>query len=94
MIKSFLYSFIIAAVFITALISGESIFFTNAKEDSNNEVAQIKNGSVSLASEESSSDSDTEDYTLLLGKDGSVVNSSQIVVTQTIYDSNNYSYQY
>ncbi len=100
MIKSFIFSIIISAVFVAGLIGGQSLLSTDAKEG-DAEFALIKSGTVSLASDESNSESKSEAYPLLLGKDGTIIDarpeasvSAQTKVSIQIVDPDNYSYQY
>ena len=91
MIKSFILSFVIGITFVALLISGEQVFARKSSQESAN-LTLMNNGKVVFASEEDSYD--TESNRLLLGKDGTVLDTSQTGVDLQIVDPDNYSYKY
>ena len=94
MIKSFVFSFLIAAGFLSLVVATEGFVLADDKAsvEEGQEFALIKDESITLASEEGE-ENDSSDYTLLLGKDGSVADTATTTVDITITDPN-YSYEY
>lgn len=92
MIKSFVFSFLIAASFLSLVVMTEEYVLADDKTavQEGQEFALIKGDSVSLASE---GGEETSDYPLLLGKDGTVADTAVTTVDITITDPN-YSYEY
>jgi hypothetical protein len=91
MIKSFIFSLLIAIVSVAVIIGGEKVISKKDDTATPDFVLQKYEG-VDLASEASSEDS--SEYTLLLGKDGSVVNTVDTNVSLTVTDADNYLYNY
>lgn len=79
-----------------ALIGGQAMLSSDAKDAApENEFALIRDNSVSLASDEGEeSGVSMADYPLLLGKDGTVLDTATTEATLKIVESENFSYEY